>query len=153
MKKMLYRLFVVGLLCMPAVSTFALPVPQAAQAQPSLYKRLGGYDAIAAVTDDFLGRLAKDPQLGKFFVGHNTESLERIRQHIVDFLCNATGGPCLYTGRDMKTAHTGLHITEAEWNAAAQDLVQSLDKFKVPEQEKTDVLNAITGLKSQIVGQ
>ena len=153
MKKMLYRLFIAGLLCMPALPTLAAPMPQAAQAQPTLYKQLGGYDAISAVTQDFLDRLAKDPLLGKFFVGHNTESLQRIRQHIVDFLCNATGGPCLYTGRDMKTAHTGLHITDAEWNAAAQDLVQTLDKFKVPEQQKTEVLNSITALKSQIVGQ
>ncbi len=103
------------------------------------------------MTDDFLGRLVKDPQLSRFFVGHNTESLQRIRQHVVDFLCNATGGPCLYTGQDMKTAHTGLKITDAEWNAAAQDLVQTLDKFKVPEPEKTEVLNAINGLKGDIV--
>src|ERR1700745_2648289 len=85
--------------------------------QPSLYKRLGGYDAIAAVTDDFIGRLATDKQLSRFFVGHSESSLKLIRQHVVDFLCNATGGPCVYTGRDMKTSHKGMGITKADWNA------------------------------------
>ena len=64
----------------------------------SLYKRLGGYDALAAVTDDFIGRLATDKQLGKFFVGLSNDSKTKVRQHIVDFLCKATGGPCAYTG-------------------------------------------------------
>ena len=121
--------------------------------QPSLYKRLGGYDAIAAVTDDFLGRLATDPQLKRFFVGHSTDSLTQIRQHIVDFLCQATGGPCAYHGRDMKTAHTGLGITEDDWSASVKDLVATLDKFKVPEKEKGEVLAAISGLKGDIVGR
>jgi hemoglobin len=96
------------------------------QQQASLYKRLGGYDALAAVTDDFLGRLSSDPQLARFFKGHNAESLKVIRQHIVDFLCVATGGPCAYTGRDMKTAHTGLGITEDDWTATVKDLNASV---------------------------
>ena len=85
--------------------------PQAAAKAPSLYTQLGGYDAIAAATDDFITRLATDPGLGKFFVGLNDTSKQRVRQHVIDFLCNATGGPCLYLGQDMKTAHKGLHIT------------------------------------------
>lgn len=121
--------------------------------QPTLYKRLGGYDAIAAVTDDFLGRLAGDAQLGRFFKGLSADSQKRVRQHIVDFLCTATGGPCLYTGRDMKTAHTGLGITEEDWNLTVKHLVATLDKFKVPEKEKGEVLGEIAGLKSDIVGR
>ena len=129
-------------------------VPQAlAQQQNSLYHRLGGYDALAAVTDDFIGRLATDPQLKRFFGGHNKEGLTRIRQHVIDFLCNATGGPCAYTGQDMKTAHTGLGITEDDWNASVKDLVATLDKFQVPEKEKGEVLGAISGLKGDIVGR
>ena len=126
---------------------------QQASAQPSLYKRLGGYDALAAVTDDFIGRLASDPQLSRFFVTHNQEGLKRIRQHVVDFLCVATGGPCVYTGQDMKTAHTGLKISEDDWNASVKHLVATLDKFKVPEKEKGEVLAAISGLKGDIVGR
>ena len=133
-----------------AVSLF-LPVMASAQKPDSLYKRLGGYDAIAAVTDDFIGRLATDPSLSKFFVGHSTDSLGRIRQHVVDFLCVATGGPCVYKGRDMKTSHAGLGITSADWDASVKHLVATLDKFKVPEKEKGEVLAAISGLKTDIV--
>jgi len=126
-------------------------VPQL-QAQDSLYKRLGGYDAIAAVTDDFLGRLATDPKEGRFFTGLSTDSKIKVRQHVVDFLCNATGGPCKYTGRDMTTAHTGLGITEEDWTISVKALGDTLNKFKVPAREQQDVVTAVGGLKSQIVG-
>ena len=126
----------------------------AAQAKPdSLYKRLGGYDAIAAVTDDFIGRLAADKSLQRFFVGHSKESLGRIRQLVVDQLCAATGGPCIYTGRDMKSSHQGMGISEADWNASVGHLVATLEKFKVPERERKEVLGAISGLKNDIVEQ
>src|SRR5205807_868246 len=114
------------------VQTCALPIlalPAHAQTAPTLYKRLGGYDAIAAVTDDFLGKLAGDPQLGRFFGGHSSDSLKRIRQNIVDQLCAATGGPCVYVGRDMKTAHAGLKISEKDWDTSVKYLVGTLDKF------------------------
>ena len=120
---------------------------------PTLYKRLGGYDALAAVTDDFIGRMATDKSLSKYFVGHSKESLGRIRQLVVDQLCAATGGPCVYIGRDMKSAHQGMGISDAEWNTAAAHLVATLDKFKVPEKEKAEVLAAISGLKGDIVEQ
>jgi hemoglobin len=121
------------------------------QKTDSLYKRLGGYDAIAAVTDDFIGRLATDPTESRFFVGHSDDSNQRIRQHIVDQLCQVTGGPCVYKGRDMKTTHKGLGITQADWDISVKHLVATLDKFKVPEKEKNEVLTAVSGLKDQIV--
>jgi hemoglobin len=99
-----------------------------AQGTPNpLYKRLGGYDAIAAVTDSFIGRLAGDAQLARFFSGHGTDSKQRLRQHIVDFLCMATGGPCVYKGRDMKTTHAGLGITTADRDRSVMHLVATLD--------------------------
>jgi hemoglobin len=119
----------------------------------SLYRRLGGYEALAAVTDDFIGRMASDPQLGRFFTGLSIDSKTRVRQHVIDFLCKATGGPCAYTGRDMKTAHTGLNITEADWDVSVKYLTATLDKFKVAEKEKGEVLGAIGGLKGDIVGR
>src|ERR1044071_1636687 len=119
--------------------------------EKSLYERVGGYNALAAVVDDFIGRLVADKQFEKFFVGHSTDSKKRIRQHILDQFCAATGGPCIYTGRDMKTSHAGLDITEAQWDAAAKHLVASLDKFKVPEKEKGEVLAFVTTLKKDIV--
>jgi len=137
-----------------AVTPICTVAPQAfAQQQKTLYSRLGGYDAIAAVSDDFLGRLAGDPQFKHFFGGLSADSQKRLRQHVVDFLCGATGGPCIYTGRDMKTAHTGLGITEADWNASVNHLIATLDKFKVPAKEKDEVVAAIGGLKGDIVGR
>ena len=135
------------------VPAYFVAPPQAVAQEASLYKRLGGYDALAAVTDDFIGRLATDPQLGRFFKGLSTDSQKRVRQHVVDFLCSATGGPCIYTGRDMKTAHTGLGITEEDWTNSVKALVATLDKFKVPEKEKGEVFAAISGLKGDIVGR
>ena len=120
-------------------------------ADTPLYQRLGGYDAIAAVTDDFLGRLARDPSLGRFFVGPSTDSIHRIRQDIVDFLCKATGGPCLYTARDLKTAHAGLAITGADWDKMLVHLNATFDKFKVPKRERNELLAAVAGLKKDIV--
>ena len=125
-------------------------MPSRAQ-DKSLYQRIGGYDALAAVVDDFVGRLVTDKQFERFFVGHSDDSKKRIRQHILDQFCAATGGPCIYTGRDMKTAHAGLGITEAECDAAAKHLVASLDKFKVPEKEKGEVLAFVVTLKKDIV--
>ncbi|HET8774782.1 MAG TPA: group 1 truncated hemoglobin [Thermoanaerobaculia bacterium] len=120
---------------------------------PSLYKRLGGYDALAAVTDDFIGRMATDKDLSKFFAGHSKDSLMKIRQLVVDQLCAATGGPCVYIGRDMKSAHQGMGISEANWNTAVGHLVATLDKFKVPEKERSEVLAALGGLKGDFVEQ
>ena len=122
-----------------------------AQSGKSLYKRLGGYDALAAVTDDFITRLATDKTLGRFFVGASDNSKMRIRQLVLDQLCAATGGPCYYIGRDMKTAHKGLNITEEDWNISVKHLLATLAKFKVPEKEQKEVTAAISGLKADIV--
>ena len=121
------------------------------QEKKSLYDRLGGYNAVAAVVDDFIGRLVADKRFAKFFVGHSEDSLKRIRQHIVDQFCAAAGGPCLYTGREMKTSHKGLGITGDDWDAAAKHLVESLDKFNVPKAEKDDLLAFVTSLRKDIV--
>lgn len=137
-----------------AVLTAALAGAARAQdgtMKKSLYERLGGYNAIAAVTDDFVGRLIADKQFERFFAGHSTDSKKRIRQHIVDQLCAAAGGPCVYTGRTMKDSHAGMGITDAEWDAAAKHLVATLDKFKVGDAEKKDLLAFVTSLKADIV--
>jgi len=134
-------------ICLLAVPLFA----DQHMEKKSLYQRLGGYDAIAAVTDDFIGRMATDKQLSKFFVGHSEDSLKKIRQHVIDQLCAATGGPCVYTGRDMKTSHKGLGITESDWNVAVGHLTATLNKFNVPATEKGEVLGALSALKKDIV--
>ena len=117
----------------------------------SLYKRAGGYDAIAAVTDDFLGRLAADKQMSRFFVGVSADSLRKLRQHVVDQLCEATGGPCYYIGRTMKTTHAGLGITESDWQVTVKHLNATLDRFKTPEKERNEILTLFASLKGHIV--
>jgi hemoglobin len=129
----------------------ALATGQTTGAGPTLYKRLGGYDAIASVTDDFIGRLAADKQLARFLVGLSADSQKKLRQHVVDQLCEATGGPCIYIGRTMKTTHAGLGITEADWQSTVKHLVATLDKFKVPEKEKGEMLAIASSLKADIV--
>jgi hemoglobin len=124
----------------------ATPVPA-----PSLYKRLGGYDAIAAVTDDLLVRLISDKQINRFLVGLSEDSKGKLRQHFVEFLCFSAGGPCVYTARDMKTAHKGMGITESDFELSVKHLVASLDKFKVPQKEKDEVLALVSSLKKDIV--
>jgi hemoglobin len=119
--------------------------------QQSLYKRLGGYDAIAAVVDDFLGRAGSDKQLSRFLVGLSTESKKKLRQLIVDQLCEATGGPCLYTGRSTKAAHAGLGITESDWQVTVKYLAAIMNKFGVPQKERDEFLALASTLKGDIV--
>jgi hemoglobin len=119
--------------------------------EKSLYERVGGYDALAAVVDEFIGRLATDKKFERFFAGFSTDSKKKLRQHILDQFCVATGGPCVYMGREMKITHAGLGITEADWDAAAKHLAGSIDKFKVPEKEKGELLAFVTSLKKDIV--
>ena len=122
-----------------------------AKKEKSLYQRIGGYDALAAVTDDFIGRLVSDKKFEKFFSGFSDDSKKKIRQHLLDQLCVATGGPCVYLGRDMKTTHSGLGINEAQWDAGVGHLTDSLDKFKVPKKEKGEVLAFVASLRKDIV--
>jgi hemoglobin len=129
----------------------ALLITPAVAKDKTLYERLGGYDAIAAVTDDFLDRLEKDDKLGRFFQGVSKDSLMRIRQHVVDLICAKTGGPCYYTGRDMKTVHEGLGITKADWDIMVKRFGETLAKFKVPEQEQKDLAALVVPLEKQIV--
>ena len=123
----------------------------AAQTTATLYKRLGGFDGIAAVVDDFVPRLVADPQLGRFFAGHGNDSKTRVRELVVEFICQASGGPCAYIGRSLKTAHTGLGISESDWQATVKHFVTTLDKLKVPQKEKEDLLAFVSGLRGEIV--
>jgi hemoglobin len=114
----------------------------------SLYERLGGNPAIAAVVDDFVANIAADNRVNKFFVHADPAHLKR---QLIDQICAVSGGPCKYTGRDMKTAHQDMAITEAHFNAVVGDLTKSLDKFKVPSREKSELLAILGSMKSQIV--
>jgi hemoglobin len=117
----------------------------------SLYERLGGYDAIAAVTDDLLARLLNDPQLGVFWKGHSENSLRRDRQLVVNYMCEAAGGPVFYTGRDMQASHKGLGISASDWEVFMRHAAASLEKFNVPATERSEVLAFLTSLQGDIV--
>jgi hemoglobin len=118
--------------------------------EKSLYDRLGGKDAITAVVDDFVANVAADNRINGFFA---KADIPRLKRNLVDLICAGTGGPCTYTGRDMKTAHKGMGISDADFNALVGDLVKSLDKFKVPQKEQGELLAILGPMKSSIVGQ
>ena len=119
--------------------------------EETLYRRLGGYDVIAAVVDEFLSRFRNDPRLARFGAGRSLDSRQRARQLLVDQICSLAGGPCVYIGRDMKTAHAGLGITEAEWQANMQYASAALDKFGVALNEKEEFLAIFQKYKGDIV--
>ncbi len=122
-----------------------------ATAGKPLYDRLGGKDAITAVVKDFVEeRVAKDSRINTFFANTNIPDLEN---KLVDQICEATGGPCKYAGKDMKTAHTGMHVKDADFTAMVDDLKLSLNKFKVGDKEQNELLTALGSMHDQIVGQ
>ena len=102
----------------------------------------------------FVALAAKDEKVnflrgGKYKL--EDKGVAALEQKLVDFISTNTGGPQVYKGGDMKTAHKGMGITESDWTLAVNHLVATLDKFKVPEREKGEVLAAVGPLKLQIV--
>jgi hemoglobin len=118
---------------------------------PSLYERLGGYDVIAAIVDDLLPRLLDDRQLGVYWKGKCQDSLKKDRQLFVDFLSSSFGGPVVYLGRDMKTSHDGLGITETEWNRFIEHVVATLQNLAIAERETAEFLAAAGRLKGDVL--
>ena len=132
------------------VATGCAGMDSDSMAKKSLYDRLGGKGAIQAVVDDFIGNVADDARINKRFENAN---IPRLKTMLVDQICEASGGPCKYMGASMLDSHRGMKITEGEFTALVEDLVTSLDRFKVPAPEKNELLAALGGMKSQIVGK
>ena len=120
---------------------------------PSLYERLGGRHPIALVVDDFVANVSADPRVNARFKALKPAEVFRLNSYLADQICEATGGPCSYVGRDMKSAHQGMNITEAEWNATVENLVKALDKHKVSTNEKQELLGLLGPMKADIVGR
>jgi hemoglobin len=118
----------------------------------SLYTRLGGYDAIAAVVGDLLPRLRSDDLLSRFWTSpRSVDTLNRERQLAIDFIAAAAGGPTIYLGRDMKMSHKGMGITKADYDAFMRCLALTLSTFEVPEAERGEVVAFVTSLEPEIV--
>jgi hemoglobin len=117
----------------------------------TLYERLGGYDAICAVTNDLLPRLQADSQLARFWQHRGEDGVKREKQLLIDFLCSSAGGPLFYTGRDMKTSHEGMKISESDWSAFLGHLNATLDAFQVPQAEREEVVAFVQSTKPDIV--
>ncbi len=141
------------ILCSALMVLFTVTVSFAATMEKSLYDRLGGKKAIVAVVDEFVARVAADKRINGFFkdTAADPKRLAKFKNNLVDQICQASGGPCKYTGKDMKTAHKGMGITDADFNALVEDLSGALDKFKVGAKEKGDLLAALGPLKKDIV--
>ena len=114
----------------------------------TLYERLGGMDAITAVVEDFRDRVAADDRINLKFA---RTDLARLRKMLIDQVCEATGGPCHYNGRNMKVAHAGMGVTKGEFSALVDDLVATLKQFKVPSAEQDELLAILGPLKADIV--
>ncbi len=127
----------------------AAPTP-ATQAGPSLYTRLGGVDAIRLVVDDFTARLAGDAMIAPMLRGVDVDNLRRL---LAEQICEATGGPCRYSGRTMREAHRGLNITAAQWDATVGHLVAALNRYNVGQREQQELLGALATLRGEIVGR
>jgi hemoglobin len=116
--------------------------------QATLYERLGGKPAITAVVDDFVGNVAADSRINGFFA---KTDIARLKQLLVEQICAGSGGPCAYTGRDMRSTHAGMGVSDADFTALVEDLVKTLDKFKVPQREKQELLSVLGPMKTDIV--
>jgi hemoglobin len=136
----------------PRVETGIAPAMPAAPAPApaSLYARLGGADAIRAVVDTMVTRVVADERINAFFRGVDLEQLKRL---LAEQICQATGGPCAYSGRPMRVAHRGLALTDANFNALVGDLIYALNRCAVPAPEQHDLLTALAALRPEIVGQ
>jgi hemoglobin len=121
-------------------------------ASPSLYTRLGGYDAVAKFVDTAFPRVATHPQLRRLFQGHSQDSQVRQRQLVIDAFCRATGGPCAYTGRAMKPVHTGLGITEGDWSVFTGIVTTALEEMKVAPRDRREFVQLLEQrFKSDVV--
>ena len=147
------RTHVLAIVAVVALLAATAGAQSATQKQKSLYDRLGGKTAIAAVVDEFVARVAADNRINHFFAATASDpaQLSSFKMKLVDQICEASGGPCKYTGKDMKTAHRGMGISTADFNARVEDLVGALDKFMGGATDKNQLLGVLGPMQRQIV--
>ena len=135
-----------GIFCLHAVES---------ERPASLYERLGGKPAVEAVVNDFVARVLADDRVNRWFAhaASSPETTAAYKAKLADFICQGTGGPCKYTGADMVTAHKGRGITEEAFHAVVSNLIATLEKLKVPEKEKSQLLAILGSMKPAIVSE
>jgi hemoglobin len=150
MQKSVWGMFAIAALIgsVSSASLFGQPMKE-----KTLYDRLGGRKSIAMVVDEFVSRVAADGRINKFFAATASDQkrLSMFKGKLVDQICQASGGPCKYTGKDMKTAHMGMGVSDSDFDALVEDLVAALDTFKVGAHEKDQLLGALAPMKPDIV--
>jgi len=151
MRKRVLGMFAIGAILVSV--SIAPAFGQGMAKEKSLYDRLGGKKAITAVVDEFVGRVAADTRINAFFAATAGDKprLAKFKGNLVDQICQASGGPCKYMGKDMKSAHMGMGVSSADFDALVEDLVGALDKFKVGAHEKEQLLGALSPMKVAIV--
>ncbi len=117
----------------------------------SLYERLGGYDGITAFANDLLPRLQADSQLGRFWQNRGDDGLAREKQLLIDYLSASAGGPMYYTGRDMKTSHKGMKISESDWSIFLRHAGAAMEALQIPKQECDEIAAFVLTLKADVV--
>jgi hemoglobin len=129
------------------------PVEAEAPKPKTLFERLGGKDGISAVVDAFLANVLADKRINKFFekTAKDKDKTAKLRQNVIDQICEATGGDCKYTGKDMKTVHKDMKISDVEWNAFVEDLTKAMKDKNVGETEQSELLGKLGGMHDDIV--
>jgi hemoglobin len=135
------------------VGLFGCATGQPPAPAPSVYRQLGGRERISQIVDDFVANVVADNRINERFKALQPPQVAKLKSDLADQICEATGGPCSYLGRDMKTVHRGMKITEGEWNATVEALVKALDKNNVPVGAKNALLATLSPMKPDIVGQ
>jgi len=132
------------------IGLVALSACARAPEERTLYQRLGGEPAVAAVVDDFIANVAANPAINQRFARVDIPKLKKL---LVEQVCEATGGGCKYTGRTMRESHRGQNVTVAEFNAMGGDMLKTLEKFNVPQREKDELMAILGSTSKEIVGQ
>ena len=146
--KMLKHVVLFALLALAGCA--GAPQTAAPPAKDALYHELGGTEGITKVVDLFFRRLNSDARINTLFRNVDHDDLRRL---VIEQLCEATGGPCKYTGRSMEEAHSGLNLTNADFDAFVGDLTAALDEAKVPKATQKKLIALLAPMRSEVVGK
>jgi hemoglobin len=132
----------------PLVASLSIRASTGATA--SLYERIGGLPAVKAAVHEMVTNAMADSRIKAFFAGID---MERVDRNLVDFVCQAAGGPCQYHGKSMPKAHEGLNLKPVHFSALLEDLKIGLDKLKVPAAEQEELLAALAATRGDVLGR